>query len=64
MEVYNSHGVLINFNAAVLLMDDEILERLHYMGLCTPQSFFDAYCAEHYRAFGEVFELDKENPTY
>ena len=64
MEVRNSHGVPVNFNAAVLLMDDEIRERLHYAGLCDPQSFFDAYCKEHYRVFGEVFEPDQESPAY
>jgi hypothetical protein len=30
----------------------------------TPQQFFDTYRKEHYKKFGEVFELAKPNPVW
>jgi len=44
------------FQAALMLMDDDIRERLHVkMAECTDQEFYDAYCEAHYAEFGENF---------
>lgn len=63
--VTNSYGVEIDFDAAVNLMDDDIREELHLeMAPCSEQEFFDAYCSAHEKAFGEEFELAKDNPIW
>jgi len=51
----NENGVY-NFENAVELMDDEIRERLHReIAPCTDKEFFDAYCEEHLKKYGEEF---------
>jgi len=63
--VINNHGVAIDFDAAVELMDDEIREALHDdMAPCTDQDFFDAYAQAHQDQYNEVWELAKPDPTY
>lgn len=64
MIVKNSHGVSVDFDAAVNLMDDEIREALHAEGIESEQSFFAAYALEHSKKYGETWELDKPNPCY
>ena len=66
MIVTNSYGVKIDFDAAVSLMDDDIREAIHATGDYDddPQGFFDAYAAAHAAEFGELWELDKQNPVY
>lgn len=62
--VKNDYGVEIDYDAAVSLMDNDIRERLHReLAPCSTQSFFDAYCDEHKREFGEDFEFAKKNPV-
>lgn len=63
--VVNDHGVEIDFNVAVLLMDDNIVTKLiNEISPCSDQEFFDAYCIDHVKKYEEEFELAKENPVY
>ena len=63
--VINSWGTEIDFEASVNMMDDELREELHAaIAPCTDQEFFSAYAKAHKERFGEVWELDKENPTW
>lgn len=58
-----NHGIEINFDAAVNLMDDELREELHRSGIAeTEQEFFDAYAEAHQHRFGETWEPAKANP--
>ena len=62
--VTNKNGTEINFEAAVMLMDDDIREELAREGYETEQDFFSAYEIAHEKAFGEEWELSKVNPVY
>ena len=54
--VKNRDGVMLDFEDQVADMDDDIRERLHDdLAPCSPQVFYDAYCAAHLEAFGEEF---------
>lgn len=65
MEVINMFGTKIDYEAAVMLMDDEIRESLHFeLAPCTEQEFFNAYENAHAEKYGEEWELSKENPCY
>lgn len=65
MEVINMFGTKIDYEAAVMLMDDEIRESLHFeLAPCTEQEFFNAYEKAHAEKYGEEWELSKENPCY
>lgn len=65
MNVINMNGTEINYDAAVMLMDDEIRESLHFeIAPCTEQEFFTAYEKAHAEKYGEEWELSKENPCY
>ena len=65
MEVINMNGTEINYKEAVMLMDDEIRESLHFeLAPCTEQEFFNAYEKAHAEKYGEEWELSKENPCY
>ena len=63
MKVINMNGTEINYEAAVELMDDEIME-----SICgtveSEQEFFTAYEKAHVKKYGEEWELSKENPCY
>lgn len=52
-------GREVDFDAAVVLMDDEIREELHgEMAPCGDQEFADAYAKAHARKFGgEVWHV-------
>ena len=57
-EVINQDGRLIDFYAAVQLMDDDIRERLHEeMAPCTPQEFYNAYVEAHEIEHHESFTI-------
>lgn len=61
--VKNDYGVEVDYDTAVSLMDNDIREDLHRKLVpCSNQEFFDAYCAEHRKKFGEEFEFAKRNP--
>ena len=63
--VINENGTAVDFEVAVVLMDDDIRERLHTkLCPCSEQEFFTAYEAAHAEEFGEEWELSKKNPTY
>ncbi len=63
--VKNEYGTEIDYEAAVMLMDDDIREKIHSdLAPCTDQEFFDAYCKAHEEKYGEDFELSKKNPVY
>ncbi len=49
----------VDFEACVMLMDDEIREALHSeMAPCTEQEFLDAYVERHAEKYnGEQFQL-------
>lgn len=65
MTVKNSFGVIIDFDAAVMNMDDEVRESVHNaLAPCTEQEFFTAYETAHEEKFGEEWELSKTNPIY
>ena len=65
MEVINMNGTEINYEAAVMVMDDEIRESLHFeLAPSTEQEFFTAYEEAHAEKYGEEWELSKENPCY
>lgn len=63
MKVINMNGTEIDFEAAVVMMDDEIRE-----SICgtvdTEQEFFTEYEKAHAEKYGEEWELSKENPCY
>lgn len=65
MKVTNRHGVEIDFDAAVSLMDDRIREAVHAdYAPCSNQKFFDVYAEKHDTVMGETWELDKPNPIW
>lgn len=57
------NGTEIDFEAAIVMMDDEIRE-----SICgtvdTEQEFFTEYEKAHAEKYGEEWELSKENPCY
>ena len=57
--VTNFDGELINYDAAVALMDDDIREAIHFdMAPCTDQEFYDEYCRRHEEKYGVPFEVE------
>ena len=65
MKVLNRHMNLVDYEAAVNLMDDDVRDEVNRkMAPCSEQEFFDAYCAEHERVFGMEFEPDKEHSAW
>ena len=63
--VVNEGGYVLDFDAAVGYMDDEILETLRdELAPCSKQKFFTAYEAAHLAKYGEEWELSKANPTW
>ena len=66
MTITNQYGIIIDFDTAVNLMDDDTREAIHATGNYDddPQGFFEAYAAAHLDKFGQPWELDKPNPVY
>ena len=63
--IFNKYGVLIAYNVAESMMDDELREELaNLLAPCDNQIFYNAYSAAHEKKFGETWELNKENPCY
>ena len=49
---------MVDFEAAVMLMDDEIREELNSeLSPCSEQEFIDAYAKAHAEKYGEEFEI-------
>ena len=60
MDVKTSHGRLIDFDAAAMLMDDDIYDMLRLdMYDSSEQDFYDAYIEMHLAKYSEEFEPDK-----
>lgn len=56
--VKNENGTEIDFDVAVVLMDDDIREQIHYENPnLTAQEFYDEYCTRHYDEFNEYFTI-------
>lgn len=63
--VVNAHKIALDFDIAVMHMDDEIREYLHEkIAPCSDQEFFTAYCEKHYEKYGKEFFLNTEYPVY
>ncbi len=59
--VKNKHGVEINMDEALALMDSDLREKVAYeLSLSSDQEFFDIYAKEHEKVFGEEWELEKK----
>ncbi len=52
------NGREINFSAAVELMDSEIRQSLHDLGVTDEQTFCDMYCGLHDAEYGEKFTCE------
>ena len=57
--VEDEDGHMIDYDAAVELMDDDLREQLHReMAPCTNQEFYDAYVKAHAEKYnGEKFQI-------
>lgn len=56
--IYNPEGQAVNFDFAVMMMDDELREEIHAeFAPCSDQKFFDEYCMAHLVKYGEEFTL-------
>ena len=62
--VINNSGTMIDFEAALMLMDVDIMHQLDNVWYDSDQDYFTAYEAEHLKKYGEEWELSKANPTY
>ena len=57
--VQDGDGRMVDYAAAVELMDDELREQLHReMAPCTNQEFYAAYVTAHAAKFGEKFQIN------
>lgn len=64
-KIINGYGVIVDYDMAVLLMDDDLREDIHReLAPCTDQEFFNEYAKRRAEKFGEIWELAKENPCY
>ena len=53
------NGYMVDFDEAVNLMDDEIIEAVHAdIAPCTDQEFMDEYVKRHEAKYGETFEIN------
>ena len=53
------NGEMVDFDVAVILMDDEIREAVHAdLAPCTDQEFMDAYAKAHHEKYGEEFKVN------
>ena len=52
------NGSMVDYEACVALMDDDIREELHMkLAPCTDQEFLDAYVDKHFEKYGEDFSI-------
>lgn len=64
MTVINQAGIPIDFRAAVLLMDDEILGELDGTKFVDQQDLFRAYENAYIRKYGIEWELSRKYPKW
>lgn len=64
--VTNKNGYELEFDMALMYMDDDIVEKLNIVMPydCSEQGFFTVYEHEHEKATGEEWFLSSENPCY
>ena len=63
--VVNLNGHELNFEAACMMMDDDLREELALEGgFDTNQEWFTNYENRHIAKHGEMWELSKANPTW
>lgn len=62
--VINKNGATIDFEAALMLMDVDIMRELDNVWYDSDQDYFTAYEEEHLKKYGEEWELSKANPIY
>ena len=63
--VKTPYGKEIDFDAATMIMDDDIRELVHHkLAPCSDQEFFDAYCVAHEKKYGEEFEPAKQGGNW
>lgn len=64
MDVINNSGKVLDFEAAVTLMDEDLRESLaNRQDWQSEQEFFAAYEQAHAQKYGE-WELSKRNPVW
>lgn len=63
-DITNQYGYVMDFEAAVNLMDDDLVEMLGNQDWDSEQDYFAAYCAAHRAKHGEAFVLDDPNPVW
>lgn len=52
------NGSMVDYEACVVFMDDDIREELHMkLAPCTDQEFLDAYIDEHFKKYGVDFVI-------
>ena len=66
MKVINKNGYEIDFDLALMYMDDDIVEKLNIVMpyYCTEQGFFTVYEEEYEKATGKEWFLSESNPTW
>lgn len=65
MKVINRAGTAIDFDAAVMYMDEDVRESVRAALVpCTEQEFFTAYEKLHEIVFDDFWELSRVNPTW
>ena len=63
--VKNSSGTMVNYDAAVNLMDDELREQLvAEICPCTEQEFFSAYEKLYEETTGDTWAMSEKSPQY
>lgn len=56
--VVELNGSMVDYEACVAFMDDDIREELHMkMAPCTDQEFLDAYVERHFEKYGVDFAV-------
>ena len=58
MKMVELNGSMVDYEACVSMMDDDIREQLHReLAPCTNQEFLDAYVDKHFEKYGEDFSI-------
>jgi hypothetical protein len=64
-KVINKNGKEFDFDATVLMMDDDVREQLNSeLAPCSEQEFFTAYEFAHENKYDQEWELSKSNPVW
>ena len=71
-KVINRNGIEIDYESALMLMDEDILDIMSHewygwdavYSPVTDQEWFSCYEVLHEVKYGEEWELSKANPTY